>query len=71
MSKQPGFVELCLTGEASIDQIDDSVDAWHADPEGRSLHDYLGLTEEEYSLWLRAPNALPRILDARRDRVTS
>ena len=68
MSKQQTFIDLCLAGEASIEEIDDFVDAWHADPEGGELHYYLGMTEEEYSLWLRAPDALPCILRARRDR---
>ena len=45
-----------------------SFDAWHADDAGGALHEYLGMTEEEYSLWLRAPDALPCILKARRDR---
>jgi hypothetical protein len=68
MSRRQTFLELCLTGEAATDDIDDFVDTWHADPDGGELHDYLGMTPDEYSLWLRAPDALPCILKARRDR---
>jgi hypothetical protein len=67
MSRTRSFVDLCLAGEASMEEIDDFVDAWHATPEGKDLHDYLGMTEDEYSLWLRAPDTLPCILKARRD----
>jgi len=68
MSQQQTFIERCLAGEAAIEEIDDFFDVWHADSDGGALHDFLGMTEEEYSLWLRAPDALPCILKARRDR---
>ena len=68
MSRKRTFVEQCLAGEASIEEIDDFVDDWHAAPDGTELHEHLGMTRDEYSLWLRAPDALPCILKARRDR---
>lgn len=68
MSRQRTFVELCIAGEASLEEIDDFIDAWHAARGGTELHEYLGMTGDEYSLWLRAPDALPCILRARRDR---
>ena len=67
MSRRRTFFDLCLTGEALTEDMDDYIDAWHAAPEGKELHDFLGLKEDEYSLWLRAPDALPCILQARRD----
>ena len=41
---------------------------WHAsdDKEQRSLAAYLGLTDEEYDVWLMDTDALPQILAARR-----
>jgi hypothetical protein len=68
MSNRPSFVERCLAGEVATNEIDDFIDAWHADPDGGELHDYLGMTGDEYSLWLRVPDALSCILKARRDR---
>lgn len=67
MSDQAKFVDLCLAEKAALDEIDDFVDRWHAAPQGQELHDYLGMSEEEYSLWLRVPDALAYILEARRD----
>jgi hypothetical protein len=67
MSRTRNFVDLCLAGTVSEEEIDDFVDAWHTAPEGKELHDYLGMTQDEYSLWLRAPDTLPCILKARRD----
>ncbi len=66
MSRQT-FVDLCLKGKVPLDEMDDFIDRWHDSPEGRDLHDYLGMTKEEYSLWLRVPDALPYIIKARRE----
>jgi hypothetical protein len=61
------FLDLCVEGRISPDDIDDFIDRWHAAPGGIELHDYLGMTLEEYSLWLRVPDALPYILKARHE----
>ena len=66
MSSQPKFLDLCLAGKVAIDDIDDFVDRWHAAPEGRELHEYLGMTIHEYGQWLRHPDALSEIITARR-----
>jgi hypothetical protein len=65
MSSQPTFIDLCLRGKVLPDEIDNFIDRWHETPEGRELHDYLGMTEEEYALWLRVPDALAYIIKAR------
>ena len=67
MSSRRTFIDLCLEGKVPLDDVDDFVDRWHEDPEGFELHDYLGMTQEEYSLWLRVPDALPYIIKARRE----
>lgn len=67
MSRRETFVDLCIGGNVLLEGIDDFVDRWHEAPEGIELHDYLGMTEEEYSLWLRVPDLLPLIIKARRD----
>ena len=61
------FIDLCLAGNVLLEEMDDFVDQWHEAPEGRELHDYLGMTKEEYSLWLRVPDALPYIIKARHE----
>ena len=67
MSNKQTFIDLCLSGDALLEEIDDFVDAWHATPCGMELHEYLGMTEGEYSLWLRSPDALPSIIKSRYD----
>ena len=67
MSSKPTFVDLCLEGKILLDEIDDFIDQWHETPQRRELHDYLGMTQEEYSLWLRVPDALSYIIKARHE----
>jgi hypothetical protein len=59
MSRGRAFIDLCPDGKVDFDDIDDFIDRWHETPRGAELHDYLGMTQEEYSLWLRVPDALP------------
>jgi hypothetical protein len=59
------FVDLCLEGKVLPDQIDDFVDAWHSAAGDEPLHEYLGMDESEYSLWLRDPDTLSYIVKAR------
>ena len=69
-ARAPSFLDLYSSGEASADDIDDFVDRWHDAQEpwaqNLELHEYLGMTHEEYEVWLCDPFALPAILDARR-----
>lgn len=61
------FVDLCLDGDVLEDEIDDFVERWHEDEETPlELHEYLGMTWEEYSLWSTRPSILPFILSARK-----
>jgi hypothetical protein len=66
--KAPTFFALYSQGLATGEQVDDFVEAWHesGDEETRSLSEYLGMTEEEYGVWVITPRALPSILAARR-----
>lgn len=64
------FIDKCISGDALLDEIDDYIDVWHDDsaPEDIELHDYLGMTWQEYSLWVADPNILGLIVDARKRR---
>ncbi|OLS61212.1 hypothetical protein [Pseudomonas putida] len=62
------FVELCLEGDVLEEEIDRFVEDWH---EGRAgadmeLHEYLGMSWEEYQLWATTPSVLPFVLTARK-----
>lgn len=60
------FIDLCLSGDVLEDEIDSFVDRWHEDDETTlELHEYLGMSWEEYSVWATRPSILPFILSAR------
>jgi hypothetical protein len=65
----PTYMDLLLSGEALAGDIDDFVDAWHEAPDGStaaalSLAEYLGMTEDEYQLWIEHPDSLSLIAAA-------
>ncbi len=68
-TRAPSFFDLYSRGEVSPNDVDDFVDRWHDDQEpwarDLGLHEYLGMTHEEYEVWLCDPLALPSILQAR------
>ncbi len=65
-SQSDSFVSLAVAGEVPTDAIDDYVDQWHQNPAGQPLHEYLGMTRDEYALWISAPDTLPLIVASRR-----
>ena len=61
------LIDRLLHGEAFLDDIDDYVDEWHESTTDESLADYLGLTHNEYALWVEQPDALRLIVAAREE----
>ncbi len=59
------FVDACLAGDCLADEIDDFVDLWHEGESQEPLSEFLGLTPEEYALWVEKPESLEWILYAR------
>jgi hypothetical protein len=41
--------------------LDDHVEAWHQSPlsDPTPLHEYLGMTWDEYGAWVKDPSAIP------------
>ena len=62
------FVEQHLAGAATEGDIDSFVARWHDGAGGDSLPEFLGLSEDEYALWVERPEFLGAILAARRGR---
>lgn len=60
------FIELCLSGDVGLEDIDRFIEDWHKSSRGGSLASYLGLSDHEYALWVERPGVLPFILLARR-----
>ena len=53
------FANLVVAGLVPLEAIDDYVARWHEGGGfGLELHEYLGLTEQEYRLWVVDPDVL-------------
>lgn len=66
MSNAPfDFMSLVMQGYALPDEIDDFVDIWHEGDSEIPLHEFLGMTEQEYSLWIKDASFLNEIIAAR------
>jgi hypothetical protein len=60
------FMSRYLSGDVDGGEIDDFIDAWHERPGKTELFEFLGMSRQEYASWLRDPDCLPRLADARR-----
>ncbi len=61
------FVDLCVMGQYHIEDIDDFIDEWHEGKGNEDLHEFLGMSWEEYALWVSNPYVLPDIIKARKE----
>lgn len=61
------FMEKCVDGEASVEEVDEYVEYWHTHEIDMPLHEYLGLSPSEYALWEREGNGyLGQFLEVRK-----
>jgi len=58
------FVEACLRGDALLEDVNDWVDRWHEGHGPLALPEHLGMTADEYSLWVEQPESLRFIVHA-------
>lgn len=71
-SERATFVDALLHGHATVDEYDDYVAAWHALPDEPStpeLHEYLGVSWDEYQVVARNANAFRFVAAARKQGV--
>ena len=63
------FFDCYNAGELPESAIDDYVEAWHCsgEAEDRPLSGFLGMTDDEYSVWVMDGRALPVLRSARRE----
>ena len=67
LSTSSSIVERLLSGkEYDLSRIDDEVDAWHEADTTVPLHEWLGLTTDEYEVYVEQPASIRIILAARR-----
>lgn len=61
------FMEKCVDGGASVEEVDEYVEYWHTHEIDMPLHEYLGLSPSEYALWGREGNGyLGQFLEVRK-----
>ncbi|MEI6063803.1 MAG: hypothetical protein WCQ26_04365 [Pseudanabaena sp. ELA748] len=67
------FIEKCINGDASLDEIDDYIDDWHDSDSANALelHEFLGMSWKEYSLWAIQPSLLAEIVNERKRDIDS
>jgi len=67
-NRTASFFDLYADGQRSEEAIDDFVGVWHESEDGfhLPLSAFLGLTEDEYAVWVMDARALPVILASRR-----
>ncbi len=58
------FIEKCISGDALSFEVDDYIDQWHDSNSELELHDYLGMTKSEYSLFVDDESYLGVIINA-------
>lgn len=66
------YVTRVLAGDASYDDIEDYISAWHNAPDDSpatelEVYEFLGLTWDEYRLWGEHPESLCFIFRARKN----
>jgi hypothetical protein len=68
MSRRKPFIDRALDGEVrELREIEEDVRSWHECPTTTcGLHEWLGMTHEEYRLWVERSSVLPYILQARK-----
>jgi hypothetical protein len=68
---EPTFIDDVLAGRAQVEDIHDYIDRWHEAPAdspaaAMELHEFLGMSWDEYRQWGEQPEALLSTVAARR-----
>lgn len=58
------FIQDCINADALLEEIDDYIKKWHESDSNETIYDYLGMTEEEYYLWVEDDFYLKYIISA-------
>ena len=56
------FINDVINADAILDEIDDYIEKWHDSDTDCSVFEYLGMTEEEYFLWIEDNSNLKYIV---------
>ena len=73
MSEALTFIDRCLSGTTTPEQIDDYVAKWHDGEIGNELElrELLGMDRHEYAMWLQDAEAIHKIIAVRQERLSA
>lgn len=60
------YMEACFAGEALQDEIEDYIEEWHESGSSEEIYEFLGMTEDEYAIWVENDSMLRTIFHARK-----
>lgn len=58
------FIQACIDADVLVDEIDDYIDEWHDGDYDVDLNEFLGMTKEEYRLWVENDSMIKYIITA-------
>lgn len=58
-------MDACIEGEALIEEIDDYIEEWHNSDSLEEIYEFLGMTFDEYSIWVENASMIKTIFYAR------
>ncbi|MGF9715241.1 hypothetical protein [Paenibacillus naphthalenovorans] len=64
------FMDACMSGDAMADEIENYIEEWHESDSEETIYDFLGMTEEEYGLWVENESILKSIFFARKTGIS-
>lgn len=56
------FIIDCITGKANMSAINDYIDKWHDSETKIPLHEFLGMSDTEYGLFVQDESYLANIV---------
>ncbi|WP_262030771.1 hypothetical protein [Microvirga sp. Mcv34] len=62
MDPNATFAAACRSGDAAPSEIDRWVERWHTGSSDLELHEFLGLSIEEYIRWVKEPASIDEII---------
>jgi hypothetical protein len=62
MSKTQTFIAQVVDGRVLPEEIDDFIDQWHDGDGDETLAAFLGMSEEQYDMWVKDPSLLNIII---------
>ena len=64
------FINDVIQADALLDEIDDYIEMWHESDTTDSIFEFLGMTEDEYFLWLENDFYLKYIVTAHQKNIS-